>query len=209
VQDACNVEEKIRMDMSEFEPQENPESGEGSEEPEGQELNDATFEPLAYIEQTGGYQQAEAIQRDFSALMDASSNPLIPIEVEVILLGEESPPIDGGDKQDMTSLPKEAPGTGMDYGHEKAPGSGADDMPPERAPGTGMDYGHEKAPGSGADDMPPERAPGTGMDYGHEKAPGSGVDRPGPIIQDEPEPKEEQEMKFESDSDPSDKQKRD
>jgi hypothetical protein len=45
---------------------------EGSENGQNQELDDATFEPLAYIEQTGDYQQAEAIQKSFTMLAESA-----------------------------------------------------------------------------------------------------------------------------------------
>ena len=216
------------MGIGEFEPQEIRESGEGSDDVEGQELNDATFEPLAYIEQSGGYQQAETIQGDFTALVEASSNIQIPAEVEAILMREEPPPGEGekggnpppsseafiGKQSPMESLPQPPGSEGLKSPKEDPnatgpTGTGADDMPSERAMGTGAnDMPPERAVGSGADDMPPERATGSGVDDApYEKAAGTGVDRPEPI--DEPGAKEEQEMKYERDSDPSSRRKRD
>jgi len=219
------------MDIGEFEPQEIRESGEGSEDEEGQELNDATFEPLSYIEQTGGYQQAEAIQGDFTVLVEASSNIPIPAEVEAILMSEEPPPGEGEKggnphpspealigKQSPMESPPQLPGSeGKQSPMEsppQPPGSEGLKSPKEDPNATGPtgtgadDIPPERAMGSGANDMPPERATGSGADDApYEKAAGTGVDRPEPI--DEPGAKEEQEMKYERDSDPSSRRKRD
>ncbi|MBN1438564.1 MAG: hypothetical protein JW929_04065 [Anaerolineales bacterium] len=53
------------------------EAREGGETPEGagrQTLDDATFEPLAQIEQTGDFQQAEAVQTAPTALVDSTAS---------------------------------------------------------------------------------------------------------------------------------------
>ena len=57
-------------DGTEARVQQNIEAGESSEQAEAQKLDDATFEPQAYVEQTGDYRQAEAIQENFTTLMD-------------------------------------------------------------------------------------------------------------------------------------------
>ena len=200
------------MDLSEFEPQEIRESGEGSEKPEEQELNDATFEPLSVTEQTGNYQQAEAIQGYFTALTDAFANIPIPAEVTGILMGVEPPGPGEGEKGGMPPPPDAGLGLKSPKEDPNATGpsgTGASDMPPEKPPGSGADdIPPEKAMGSGADDMPSEKALGSGADdMPIKKAAGTGVDRSEPI--DEPGTKEEQAMKYERDSDPSDRRKRD
>lgn len=206
------------MELGELEPQAMRESGEGPEDTEGQELNDATFEPLSFKEQSGNYRQAEAIQGEFTALTDASTNIPIPAEVTGILMGEEPSIPEEEEKDDIPS--RYAAGTSVppppDAGGFKSPkedpnasdvtGFGADDKLPEKAMGSGADdKPPEKAMGSGADDMPLEKAPGSGADNPPEKAPGTGIDRPEPI--EEPDPKEEQEMRHERDSDPSSRRK--
>jgi hypothetical protein len=55
-------------------PEEANESGE-SRSPEQQNLENATLDPRAYVEQTGDYQQAEAIQNALTAIVDNASNP--------------------------------------------------------------------------------------------------------------------------------------
>ena len=53
-------------------PQEVNEAGEGAESAEVQKLDDATYEPRAYVEQAGDYKQAEAIQDNFAAVVDSA-----------------------------------------------------------------------------------------------------------------------------------------
>jgi hypothetical protein len=62
---------EIEMDEIQLFPQEASEAGEASEQVENQSLNDATFEPRAYVEQTGDYRQAEAVQNSFTAVVDS------------------------------------------------------------------------------------------------------------------------------------------
>jgi hypothetical protein len=51
---------------------EKTEPAEKLEQDATQKLDDATFEPRAYVEQTGDYKQSEAIQRDFTATVNNS-----------------------------------------------------------------------------------------------------------------------------------------
>jgi hypothetical protein len=62
---------EIEMDKIQLLPQEASEAGEASEQVENQSLNDATFEPRAYVEQVGDYRQAEAIQTSLTAVVDS------------------------------------------------------------------------------------------------------------------------------------------
>jgi hypothetical protein len=58
------------MEQNEFQPLETPKTSEGSEGAEAQKLDDATIEPRAFVEQTGDYRQAEAIQDNFTAVIE-------------------------------------------------------------------------------------------------------------------------------------------
>jgi hypothetical protein len=60
------------MTAIEFQPVENVNAGEMAEAGHLQELDDATFEPQARIEQTGDFRQSEAIQTKLSALMEGA-----------------------------------------------------------------------------------------------------------------------------------------
>jgi hypothetical protein len=62
---------EIEMDEIQLFPQEASEAGEASEQVENHSLNDATFEPRAYVEQAGDYRQAEAVQNSFTAVVDS------------------------------------------------------------------------------------------------------------------------------------------
>ncbi len=57
-----------------FRSQETAGSGENPEQAAARRLDDATFEPQALVEQTGDYRQSEAIQENFSALVDNAAN---------------------------------------------------------------------------------------------------------------------------------------
>ena len=57
------------MEQKGIEPREIKETGEAKETPEARKLDDATFEPQALVEQSGGYKQAEAIQENFTAVV--------------------------------------------------------------------------------------------------------------------------------------------
>jgi hypothetical protein len=67
------------MDEIEVRPQEISEAREGSERAEAQRLDDATFEPRAYAEQSGDYRQAEAIQSNFTAVIEQVRDCPTPI----------------------------------------------------------------------------------------------------------------------------------
>lgn len=62
-----------------FSNEEQIESGE-SRNLEKQELDDATFEPRAHVEQSGDFQQAEAIQDAISNLADGTEMANVPVE---------------------------------------------------------------------------------------------------------------------------------
>jgi hypothetical protein len=68
---------EIEMNQIEFQPLETSGAGEGLEQAEAQKLDDVTFEPRSFVEQNGNYQQAEAIQTGFTALVDTITNPTI------------------------------------------------------------------------------------------------------------------------------------
>ena len=69
--------------MHEFEirPQEIPEAGEGIERAGQQSLDDATFEPGTFVERTGDFQQSEALQRDFTAVVERAD--ILPPDVSL------------------------------------------------------------------------------------------------------------------------------
>jgi hypothetical protein len=66
--------EYAMADEIEVQPVETGKSGEGSEQEATQKLDDATFEPRTYIEQTGDYKQAEAIQASFVTLVENTAS---------------------------------------------------------------------------------------------------------------------------------------
>jgi hypothetical protein len=67
------------MDEIEVRPLETSGAIEGSEGIAAQKLDDATFEPRAYTEQIGDYRQAEAIQSNFTAVIEQVRDCPIPI----------------------------------------------------------------------------------------------------------------------------------
>ncbi len=52
------------------------ESLEKAEKPQRQQLDDATFEPRSVIEQAGGHEQSEAVQKAFGGMMDKVHAPV-------------------------------------------------------------------------------------------------------------------------------------
>ena len=64
---------------SKFDPLKHPEPSKDAEGIAAQKLDDATFEPRAYTEQIGDYRQAEAIQSNFTAVIEQVRDCPIPI----------------------------------------------------------------------------------------------------------------------------------
>ena len=56
-------------------PEENLESTEGTERVEQQALEDATHEPGARVEQTGDYEQAEAVENALTEAVETTEQP--------------------------------------------------------------------------------------------------------------------------------------
>jgi hypothetical protein len=75
------AERRLHMEHFEIRPLGTPETEEGSEISDLQILDDATFEPLAYVEQSGDYKQSEAIQGSFIAV---SNNATVTTEEEAV-----------------------------------------------------------------------------------------------------------------------------
>ena len=65
------------MDELEIRPQEGSEASETPEKAAEQTLEDATLEPRAFVEESGDFKQAEAIQENFTAVVDKMI-PLTP-----------------------------------------------------------------------------------------------------------------------------------
>jgi hypothetical protein len=84
------------------------ESGENTENPEQQRLDDATFEPRSMVEQTGDYRQAESIQNNLTALVENAN----PAEESVTAVAPHVP--GAADRSKVTASPGEGEGDSVD-----------------------------------------------------------------------------------------------
>jgi hypothetical protein len=84
------------------------ESGENTENPEQQRLDDATFEPRSMVEQTGDYRQAESIQNNLGALAENAK----PAEETVTAVPPHVP--GEADRSKVTASPGEDEGDTVD-----------------------------------------------------------------------------------------------
>jgi hypothetical protein len=146
------------MDSLEFQPQEIKEQGEGMESVAARSLDDATFEPLACVEQMGNYQQAEAVQTSLEAVVASLPTEQVPsgelpavpeaVDTSQLTTGTDKEP--GGEgaipisipgvstvKEDVGTLPTPLPEPAVEVGEKwDTKGTMAVEVP---LPGT-MDY---------------------------------------------------------------------
>jgi hypothetical protein len=101
------------MDRSEFQSQEVSERGEAVESTESRALEEATFEPAAYVEGMGDYQQAEAIQTSLEMVMASLTKAEVPVEelsaTPITLVVGSGEPASVSDRQQ--EIPHEGPYT--------------------------------------------------------------------------------------------------
>jgi hypothetical protein len=172
------------MDELEIRPHEASEASEKPENAAEQELDDATLEPRTFVEQSGDFKQAEAIQGNITALVD---NVAIVAPIEVATGGVVKG--SGGEQVGITpiNLPREADQASGANGNA---GSGAEQVGitpinlPRVADGTTreyQDFGGQvansgvKSPGGGVEDgIIPMPIPGGQMNF--EKISGEGVE---------------------------------
>jgi hypothetical protein len=170
------------MDQFEFRPQEISEAREATESTETQALEDATFEPAAFVEQAGDYKQSEAIQSGLEVVManittgrTTDSTPIALPRQTDLASGTGGVKGSGGEKVGITpiNLPRQA-NLASEAGGVK--GSGGEqigitpiNLPREadlasetEQPGNAVASGEVKGPGGG------------GVASGEVKGPGGG-----------------------------------
>ena len=146
---------------TESQPEESRERGEtseGREDREEQSLEDATLDPGVLIEQSGEYQQAEAITSNFMAVVEASTPETIPTMEEVFPMEAEEPAASSEESEETRR-------GNAEQGENLSQGRGIiveaeDNSPPEREQ-TGAGTGSERK-GLGGITAIPLEVPGSG-----------------------------------------------